>query len=355
MKTTIISLVIFIALVTSSVVAQNSVSAGDDQQRIAISPVIPSELSSYPAQSTSVLKNKMRTIVGLNGMSAIEGTTIFVIYPQVAVIKNEVTATTPAMQAVRVEVIFNVADFYTGNVYASASHEVAGVGRTQDAAFTAAFQQLPERHGKYKVMMAKAKEEMLSYFNTHCDLAISRANSLAAQKRYNDALDLLNAVPPLARECFDKANRAAEVIARSMPVVVPVAEQKPVKQEDVVEIDHSGLVEIGHEVFIRLKSSRIVGDNTIVLLELISRNEDDFDQHFYRIYDTFIINEKGDELRIKTMTVAGKESNYYLKATLIPEVSTEMKCVFPKVKEVKMLRLMINDNYFRFKNIVPDR
>lgn len=347
-----LTLLLIIAVIIPYSIGQNSAAQSDDFKRIAIAPTLSPELNNYPQASLNILKNKMKNIVSLNGMSALEGSNIFIIYPQISVIKSEVTATSPAMYALRLEVIFNVADFYTGNVYASAAHEVAGVGRTEQVAYNAAFQQIPDRAGKYKVMMEKAKTEIIGYYNTHCDLAISRAKSLAAQRRWSDALDLLNSVPPVSRECFDKANLAAEEIARNMPVIIPTEHPVDDAQAKAKEVETQDMVELGNNVFIRYKSARLIGDITTVYFELISRNEDDFDQHFYRIYETFIINEKGEELRIKQMKVGKKESNYYIKATLIPEVNTELVCEFPKVKEIKMLRFMINDNLFRFKNIV---
>jgi hypothetical protein len=334
--------------------SQNSAAQSDDFKRIAIAPTLSPDLNKYPQASLNILMNKMKNIVSLNGMSALEGSNIFIIYPQISVIKSEVTATSPSMFAMRLEVIMNVADFYTGNVYASASHEVAGVGKTEQVAYNAAFQQIPDRAGKYKVMMEKAKNEIIGYYNAHCDLAISRAKSFAAQRRWSDALDLLNSVPPVCRECFDKSNLAAEEIARNMPVIIP--HDDPIVEEvKATEVETNDLVELGNNIFIRYKSARLIGDITTVYFELISKNEDDYDQHFYRIYDTFIINEKGEELRIQTLKVGLKTNNYYLKATLIPEVNTELICEFPKVKEIKMLRFMINENLFRFKNIIVSK
>ena len=331
--------------------AQNTAEQSDDYRRIAIAPTLPTDLQQYPQAAQNILLNKMKNIVGLNGMSALEGSNIFIMYPQVALISSEITGTAPAMYALKLEVIFNVADFFTGNVYASASHEVRGVAKTEQLAYSAAFKQIPERAGKYKLMMGKAKNEILSYYNTYCDLVISRANSLAAQRRWIDALNLLNSVPPVCRDCFDEANLVAEIIAGDMPYILE-DEATGDSNLPIKEIENADMVELGNGVFIRYKNARLIGDITTVYFELISNNEDDYDQHFYRIYDTFIINEKGEELRIKQMTVGKKQSNYYIKATLIPEVNTELVCEFPKVKEVKMLRFMINDNLFRFKNIV---
>lgn len=348
--------IICILIVSNTAISQNNAQQSDDNQRIAIAPTLPPELQkTYPEASLNVLLNKMKTMVSLNGMSAVEGMNFVVIYPQVSVLKSDVTATTPAMFAYRLEVIINVADYYSGNVYATASQEVAGVGKTQQAAYTSAFQQLTERAGKYKLMIEKAKGGILGYYNTHCDLVISKAKGLAAQRKYHEALDLLNGVPTVCRECFGKCNLAAQEIAANMPVAIPREEPLVEPREKVIPSESQELVELGNNIFIRYKNCRLIGDITTVFFELINKNEGDFDQNFYKIYETFLINEKGEEIKIQNLIVGGKKNNYFLKATLIPEVNTGLICEFPKVKEIKMLRFLINDNFFRFKNITVSK
>lgn len=329
--------------------AQNNAAQSDDLKRIAIAPTLPPELNIYPSASLNILLGKMKSMVGLNGLSALEGVNMFIIYPQVSVLKSDVTATTPAMYAYRLEVVFNVADYYSGNIYATTSQEVAGVGRTQTVAYNSAFQLINERSGKYKVMLEKAKEEILAYYNTHCDLVISKAKSLAAQKNYYGALDMLNSVPPVCRECFDKTNLAAEEIAKNMPVIIPQTEiavdeskDKPVETETI---------ELDNNIFLKMNKTVIIGDKVRIHFELINKNEKDFDQHFNKIYETLIVNEKGEEYRILSLKVGATVNNNYLKATLLPDVNTELVCEFPKVKEIRLLRFLINDNFYRFKNV----
>ena len=55
------------------------------------------------------------------------------------------------------ELVLNIADRYTGNIYASASQTLKGAGKTEQAAYNNAFQQQNIRNGKYKAMVEKAK------------------------------------------------------------------------------------------------------------------------------------------------------------------------------------------------------
>jgi hypothetical protein len=330
--------------------AQNNSGQSDDIKRIAISPTVPQELKKYPEASVNILKNKMKTMVALNGLSAEEGLNLFVIYPQVSVLKSDVTATTPAMFSLRLEVVFNVADYYSGNIYATSSQEVVGVGKTEMVAYNAAFQQINQRNGKYKVMLEKAKDEIMGYYNTHCDLVISKAKSLAAQRKYFDALNMLNSVPPVCRECFDKCNLAAEAIAKDMPIIIPQTEMvsQPEEKDKPVTTES---IELDNNIFLKFMKAVIIGDKVRIHFELINKNEKDFDQHFNKIYETLIVNEKGEEYRILNLKVGATVNNNYLKATLLPDINTELVCEFPRVKEIRLLRFLINDNFYRYKNV----
>jgi hypothetical protein len=201
-------------------------------------------------------------------------------------------------------------------------------------------------------MLEKGKEAIIEYYNTQCDLVISRANSLAAQKNYTNALAMLNSVPPVCRECFDKANEAAAVIGAKMP------ETKVTVTSDVTRPDGDGpvyssldAVDLGDNLFLRYKYGKNVGVKTMLYFELINKNEEDVELKIYRIYETMLINEKGAEVKIEQMKIAEKASDNWLDITLIPDVNTEMICEFPKVKEVKFIKFFIKENFFKFKNL----
>jgi len=342
--------VIVVILIYSEVYAQNTLGESDDYSRIAIAPVV-TEKSNLPAGSEDVLTGKMRQIISLNGLSAMDDAPLFIMYPEMMVISDEVTATTPPMRAYNLEVVFSLADKYTGNVYASTTEALKGVGKTETAAYNAAFKQINVRSGKFKVMLEKGKEGIIEYYNTHCDLVISRARSLAAQGNYKDALAMLNSVPPVSRECFDKANAVAAEIGESMPdqnvAVSPGAETD--EQEPVYSSNQT--VELGNNIFLRYKNGKTIGDKTFLYFELINKNEEDFNFEIHNLHYTMLINEKGEEVNIELMTIGSKQHKYNLEATLIPDVNTEMICQFPKVKEVKFIKFGIFKNTFKFKNL----
>ncbi len=350
-KFTLIIAVIVMLLQVSGIHAQNTMGKGDDYSRIAIAPIISEKQADLPQGAADVLLGKMRQIISLNGLSAMDDAPLFILYPELMVISNEVAPTTPPMYTYVMEVVFNLADRFTGNVYASTTETLKGAGKTETAAYNAAFKQINVRGGKYKVMLDKGKEAIIEYYNTYCDLVISRARSLAAQNKYKEALALLNSVPPVSRECFDEANAVAAGIGENMPdqgVQIFVADE-PEGEEPVYTSTQN--IDLGGNIFLRYKYGKNIGEKTFLYFELINKNENDYLFKISRIYEAMLINEKGNEVNINLMKIGSKEHGSYITVTLIPDINTEMVCEFPKVKEVKFIRFFINNNYFKFKNL----
>jgi hypothetical protein len=331
--------------------AQNTEGKSDDDQRIAIAPVIPEKHQDLPRGTQNMLLGKMRQMISLNGMSALDNGPLFILFPELMVISDEVTATTPPMRTYNMEVVFSLADRYTGNVYASASQALKGAGKTETAAYNAALKRINVRDGKYKVMLEKGKEEIISYYNTHCDLIISRGNSLASQKKYREALALLNSVPPVCRECFDKSNEAAAIIGENMPELPPEPLPEELQDGNEKVFSYNELIDLGDDVYIRYTHGKIVGMKTMLFFELINKNEEDVVFPINYVRKTFLINEKGEQKHVDVMEGGSKRSSGWMEITIIPEVNTELVCEFPKVKEVKFLSLFLKNNYFKFKNL----
>ncbi len=334
---------------TQNTRGQNSMGAADDFARIAIAPTIPDAMKKMPKGAQDMLLGKMRQIIGLNGMSALNNAPLFIMTPQLMVLSNDVTPTTPPMYTYNMEVVFNLADRYTGNVYATTSQSLKGAGKTEQSAYNNAFSEINIRNGKFKVMMEKGKEAIVEYFNSNCDLVISRGKSLADQRNWVASLGLLNSIPPVCRECFDKANEVASEIGRNMPVITTVEEKVKIEKEP--EYTEGQTIDLGNKIFLKFKIAKKIGDKIFVYFALINKNPEDYIQKMYRLYETMLIDNNGDEKRINTMKIGSRESNNYLDVTILPEVNTEVICEFPKINEIKYLRFYINDNFFKFRNL----
>lgn len=204
----------FFALLLSAICwGQNNMGKTDDINRIAIAPVIIESALEMPKGLDQYMMTKMRQMISLNGLSAINDAPLFIIFPEIAVVDEQVTTTIPAMYIKEIEVNLVVADQYTKTAFSTVSYNLKGAGKTEKKAYQQALKRINPRDPRIKAFISKGKEAIIKYYNSDCDLIITRANSLLEQGQKEEALKLLNSVPPVCRECYDKANDLAASIA----------------------------------------------------------------------------------------------------------------------------------------------
>lgn len=199
-------------LCPTSLFAQNSMGSSNDLERIAITPVIHKGPDDLPSSACKMFLNKMRRIISLNGISAFDKDAMFIMFPEIVITDQHKTNTTPAMYAMQFDINIVIADQYTGNVFSSVNYKLKGAGKNKESACLQAINRINTREGKLKAFVNKGKNAIIEYYNVHCELVISRAESLAAQGEKEKALSLLNSVPTVCRECYDRANEVASKI-----------------------------------------------------------------------------------------------------------------------------------------------
>lgn len=336
--------------INGSLFAQNNMGSSNDEARIAIAPVIHNESGEIPIGAQKMIVNKMRQAISLNGLSALDDAPLFIIFPQISIIDEQVTSSVPPMYTNQIDVSLVIADQYTGNVFNTVSYQLKGAGKSTEQAYMQALRRINPRDGKIKAFIAKGKESIIEYYNTHCDLLISRAQSLAAQNQYCDALALLNSTPPVCRECFDKANAVAIEIGKEIPPGFCNKEEKiETNDENKQEYTANSEINMGSGLFIRFKHAETVGEQTQINLEIINKGENDVDFSFSRIWSTLLIDEKGHEHNLKEFYQASKRNHYQSKVIL--GTPCPVTFVFDKVNSIRFLTFTYNRNTFKFRDI----
>ncbi len=211
MKKLVIAAALLLAGSTFSF-AQNSLGKSDDAERLAIAAVVPDGAGDIPEGAKSMLMNKMRQIATQNGLGASEFGTRFALVPAVSVLTKDITPTAPPQQVVTLEIIFYVVDAVGQTIFSQTSVQFKGVGQTEDKAYIMAIKNISPKMGQFKGLIEKGKEKIIEYYNSQCDVILKGAQALAAQRKYEEAIFNLIAVPDVCRECYDKSmNLSAEI------------------------------------------------------------------------------------------------------------------------------------------------
>jgi hypothetical protein len=196
-----ILLLVILLSAGSSLRSQNNVGKSDDIGRLSIAAIVPDE-AGLPAETQTMLQNKMMQIATQNGLGASAERAQFAMVPVIAIISKDVTPTAPPQIALTLELSFYIVDALSQNIFSQTTVSLKGVGNTEERAYSQALRNLNPRQGQFRGFVDRGKEDIIAYYNSQCDVIITGSQALADQQQYGEALFLLMSVPDVSRECF---------------------------------------------------------------------------------------------------------------------------------------------------------
>lgn len=196
MKNTLITLLFIIGLFTY----------GQDNNSINLGAHIPQQAENIPQSAERILLNKLGKIITDNGISTNINNPRFILVPNVSVISKNITPTTPPKIALTLEITFYVGDGIGGNLFASESITVKGLGTNELKAYSSTINNIKTKSPNIRNLVANAKREILDYYENYCSEITSKASSLEAQGKTGEALFTITNIPE-GTSCFKKNNQ----------------------------------------------------------------------------------------------------------------------------------------------------
>jgi hypothetical protein len=196
---------VFLFGIAFSTYAQNSVEKADDFGRIALNVFIPDDvLSDFPS-AKKILDQRLQAIASMNGMGGNEAFPRFIITGNAYATFDEVLDGMPPKHVKTLEVMLSIGDGIEGVQFSSEVIEVKGVDDSENKAFIAALKKINPRNKDLKTFIDSAKEKIIAYYNSKCDFILKEAETLNANKDYDNALATLIEVPEVCKECYEKS------------------------------------------------------------------------------------------------------------------------------------------------------
>jgi len=161
---------------------------------ICLNPYIP-ETEDLGQNATSMLTSKLQQIATANGMSGAGFDNRFIITSHVQKLKSSQTQTFPQKHAVQVNIGIYVGDGLDGTLYSSYNCESKGIGDTEDQAIANAVRKLNPNQEDLQRAIFKGKEQILRYYDKMSGNIIQTAKASAAAGKYDDAINMLFAIP----------------------------------------------------------------------------------------------------------------------------------------------------------------
>ncbi len=347
-------LIPFVSLlfVTMAVNAQNYYGKSSDAERIAIAPSVPNDLN-LPMQAQNALMNKMRQMVTRAGLGAAGGNPVFTISPSVTVMSEQTAPTQPPMTYVDLEVSFFISDRLTGNIYEQTTTMVKGMGGNRLQAMVKGVNNVNVSDVQYRRFMDNAKQKIVEFYNSKCDFVLMKAKSLRDQGQDNKALEILNSVPEVSKECYQQAMELASTIKpKQAPASAVDPEPVAVPEGDKGESGSGNgfSVALEENFFWEYDSHVIRGEKLIVKSYLKNKTNDDI---MFKIYvpNIAIYNNQGEKFRCTDATLANEDYRGYAKSLIMPGIPVEFSFEFPKTSSIAMLMMEYNGNAYKIRNI----
>jgi hypothetical protein len=181
--------------------AQNYEAKADDYSRIALHTYVPN-ISGMPEAAKNMLKSKLDQIATNNGTGGNASNPRFIITANVTVLSKDITATSPPMTALTLDITFFVGDAQTKTKYASTSIQAKGVGANETKAYIECLKNIKTNAPELKVMVENGKKKIIEYYNSQCDFILKKAETLASQNKYEEAIYELMQVPDVCKDCY---------------------------------------------------------------------------------------------------------------------------------------------------------
>ena len=199
-------LVYIIFFVATTVVAQEKKNNNDG---ITLAAYVPQQIENVPAGARKMLLNRLTQVITKNGIGNNVYNSRFVLAPNVEVLSKDITATAPPKIALNLNVTLYIGDGVTGDLFASESIELKGVGTNENKAYMSAIKRLTPKNPNVLSFLETGKQKIIEYYNNNCDLLIKKAASFESQNEYQEALIVLTNVPEVST-CFDKVKSEVE-------------------------------------------------------------------------------------------------------------------------------------------------
>lgn len=148
---------------------------------------------------------KMLQMSCLNGISGMGTNPYFVLGTEIAQTGRAATGTTPQKMTVQYQLTFKVMNAVTGDVYATATQDVMGVGNSFVEAnqnFVKEIKNTPE----IQKMLQTASNRIIEWYNQNVQTVKNQIEEAAGKGEYDLALAIASSVPEQAKTAFQYAS-----------------------------------------------------------------------------------------------------------------------------------------------------
>jgi hypothetical protein len=163
-----------------------------------------------PEEAAHNLETKLRNALVQNGYTDNGYIERFVLTAKVDITDKDIAPTSPARISVKMDITLMVGDVIENRQFASCTLQAAGIGINENKTFINAFRIIKGDNPKIQQMLNDAMTKIVDYYSNQCPEIIRKAEALAVNHSYDNAIFLLSSVPNVCNDCFSKCQNQLE-------------------------------------------------------------------------------------------------------------------------------------------------
>ena len=182
-----------------------------ETQYLPISVYAMDDQESFPQGAKAMIENKLTQLLTRNGIAGLDYMGQFVLTVTTTPLDKDIIAGPPMKISEKMEMNLYIVDAYAKTIFSSTSFTVRGLGETENKCYLNAISRMPLQTPQIAQFIQEGKEKIIGYYDHEGEALIKKAQYLAKQKKYDEALFWVALIPQQSKH-YDAALAAGQAI-----------------------------------------------------------------------------------------------------------------------------------------------
>ena len=182
-----------------------------ETQFLPISVYAADNSENFPEGAKAMIENKLTQLLTRNGIAGLDYMGQFVLTVTTTPLDKDIIAGPPMKISEKMEMNLYIVDMYAKTVFSSTSFTVRGLGETENKCYLNAISRMPLQSPQIAQFIQEGKEKIIAYYDHEGEMLIKKAQFLAKQKKYDEALFWVSLIPQQSKH-YDAALAAGQAI-----------------------------------------------------------------------------------------------------------------------------------------------
>ena len=182
-----------------------------ETEYLPISVMAADKPETFPEGAKAMIENKLTQLLTRNGIAGLDYLGQFVLTVRTTPLDKDVIPGPPAKISEKMEMNLYIVDAYAKTIFSSTSMTVKGIGENDNRCYLNAISHMPLQSPQLSQFINDGKAKIIEYYNHEGEAIIKKAQYLAKQKKFDEALYWVSLIPQQGQH-YDAAMAAGQQI-----------------------------------------------------------------------------------------------------------------------------------------------